>query len=59
MRLDILNLSLMLCAAGAVLAGGTILARREVQERVPVDRTFILTISGSWPKRHPRKIKPR
>jgi signal transduction histidine kinase len=41
MRLDILNLGLMLCAAGAVLAGGTILARREVQERVPVDRTLI------------------
>ena len=45
MRLDILNLSLMLCAAGAVLAGGTILARREVQERVPVDRTLIREFS--------------
>ena len=45
MRLDILNLSLMLCAAGAVLVGGTILARREGQERVPVDRTLIREFS--------------
>lgn len=35
----------MLCAAGAVLAGGTILARREVQERVPVDRTLVREFS--------------
>ena len=41
MRWDILHLSVMLCAAGAVLAGGTFLARRTVQARVPVDRNLI------------------
>ena len=41
MRWDVLHVSVVLCAAGVVLAGGIFLARRTVQARVPVDRNLI------------------